>query len=119
MSEQPIQSVSQEGPQIKTDEYDGDFPGSVSGTYLSVRTDSLSEADYDLPVDLRYSVLYLLPKGYFAWFDYWSGFHYGRHAGQFIRRGAELELRGEDALMCDMPDLNHSGKPFYRRVQLS
>jgi hypothetical protein len=32
--------------------------------------------------------------------------------------GAKLELREEGTIVCDMPDVNHSGKPFYRRVQL-
>src|SRR5687768_15728633 len=87
----------------------GTFPGSVSGTYLNVEVASPWESDtFDDPPDLRYSVLYLLPSGNFAWFDYWAGFHYGRHTGRFTRNGAMLDLQDQDSLFCDPPDQNYS-----------
>lgn len=97
----------------------GTFLGSVSGTYLNAQVVSHWEGrEFDYPPELRYSILYLLPSGSFAWFDYWSGFHYGRHAGQFTRCGATLTLRGQDSLMCDVPDQNYTQKSFQREVTL-
>lgn len=91
----------------------GTFPGSVSGTYLHVKvTPSWKQDPFDDPPDLHYSVLYLLPSAHFAWFDYWSGFHYGHHAGTFTRAGASLSLQGRQSLWCDCPDQNYRGKVF-------
>ena len=97
----------------------GTFPGLVSGTYINVEVASPWKSDaYDFPSDLRYSVLYLLPEGRFAWFNYWPGFHYGRCAGQFTRNGATLELVGQDSVRCDTPDRDYSHKSFQRQVTL-
>lgn len=98
----------------------GTFPGSVSGTYLHVKVeeDHWAPCKFDFPPDLGYSVLYLLPRGSFAWFTYWQGFHYGRCAGRFTRNGATLHLQGRDTVICDCPSANYSGKTLDRQVTL-
>lgn len=97
----------------------GTFPGSVSGTYLQVSVRSRSVAnEFDSPPEIRYSVLYLLPKGHFAWFNYWSGYSYRRCAGMFTRNGADLHLLGRSSLLCDTPAQNYSHQPFERQVKI-
>ena len=97
----------------------GTFPGSVNGTYLNVKVaPGWLDRTFDDPPDLRYSVLYLLPQGSFAWFDYWPGFHYGHHAGTFSRTNGVLHLRGRQSLWCDCPDQNYSGKEFATTLKL-
>ncbi len=95
------------------------FPGSISGTYLHVDAEGPWQLEnYSSPLALRYSVLYLLPKGNFAWFYYWSGYHYGRHVGRFARTGAVVQLDGLDSVYCDTPDLNYTRRPFQCQVRL-
>ena len=97
----------------------GTFPGSVSGTYLHVEVvPSWEPEKFDFPPDLRYSVLYLIPSGSFAWFNYWQGFHYGRCAGSFSRNGATLHLQGRESVLCDCPSANYSGRSLNRQVTL-
>lgn len=97
----------------------GTFVGSVSGTYISVNVmPFLPSKGFDYPPELRYSVLYLLSTDSFAWFEYWSGFLYGRRAGRFTRSDAVLDLKGQDSLGCDTPHLNYSLRSFHKQITL-
>jgi len=97
----------------------GTFPGSVSGTYLHVSVRSrLGPNEFDSLPEIRYSVLYLLPKGHFALFNYWPGYSYRRCAGMFTRNGVDLHLQGRESLLFDTPVQNYSHQLFERQVKI-
>lgn len=96
---------------------EGTFPGSVSGTYLTVTVHDY-EGNFDFPPDIQYDVIYLLTSGRFAWLSYWSGYHYGRRAGWFTRQGANIELQGRDTVFSDCISENYEGEPFTQTLQL-
>ena len=93
------------------------FPGSVSGTYLTVTVHDY-EGNFDYPSDIQYDVIYLLTSGRFAWLNYWPGFLYGRQAGWFTRQGADIELEGRDTVSSDCISESYEGQPFSQKLQL-